>query len=100
MVTRASAAMPSAVLQTTSLPSGSMSFSGTCRTKTSRSINTKFCKFKMSVRPPNVFLKRVRIGWIVAAPHIGEIYVEVTLPYILYLNLLSGPTNPWTHLQD
>jgi hypothetical protein len=71
-LSRASAAALSTVSRTTTLSYGNMRFSGTCPAETPQLIKMKFCTIYYVARLCNV-PKTVGIGWLEAAPQIGEI---------------------------
>jgi hypothetical protein len=69
---RASEAALSTVLRTTTLSYGNMRFSGNCPAETPQLIKMKFARLIMSTSLRDV-PKMVGIGWLEAAPEIGEI---------------------------
>jgi hypothetical protein len=71
-ISHASAAAMSTVLRTTTLSYGNMRFSVTCPAETPQLIKIKFCTIDYIAWLRNVS-KMVSIGWLAAAPQIGEI---------------------------
>jgi hypothetical protein len=69
---RASAAALGTVLRTTTLSYRNMRFSGTCLAETPQSIRMKFCMIDYVGKITRCG-KMVGIGWLEAAPQIGEI---------------------------
>ena len=69
---RASAAALSTVLRTTTLSYGNMRFSGTCPAETPQPIKMKFCTIHY-VGELTRYAENGVIGWLGAAPQIGEI---------------------------
>jgi hypothetical protein len=85
---RASAAALSTVLRTTTLSYGNMPFSGTCPPETPQPIKMKYSRLITSVGLRDV-PKMIAIGWLEAAPQIGEIKPQKLFLYLtlLYLTL-------------
>jgi hypothetical protein len=72
MPSRASAAALSTVFRTTTLSYANMRFSATCPAETPQPIKMKFCTIDY-VGEITRCAKMVGIGWLEAAPQIGEI---------------------------